>query len=129
LRDRHKPGESLCELDALEQVYMSMAVLRREHPDVSVVSRAVLEFFSEIRPTFGIRSIEFIISRFRSISHGRVDERNLPDALEIYKWLEGSEEVDAAERAAAMIGSIRARYKDTGPQLVRLYDSVPKLRS
>jgi hypothetical protein len=74
---------------AAERLYMGVALVKRHYPDVMRISRAVLRYLRDIRPKYGFRSLEFIVSRFHNIKHGEVTCGNLPPKEEVKEWISG----------------------------------------
>lgn len=74
----------------LEQVYIAVSLIKAKYPDISTISRGVLEFFRDAELIYGIRSLEMVISRLRNVSHGKLTEDNLPlDKIDDFKlWIE-----------------------------------------
>jgi hypothetical protein len=62
----------------LEQVYVGAACIKREFPEVTVVSKRVLEAFSCLTPGTGLRSIRQFVQRFSDVQFGGITSRNIP---------------------------------------------------
>jgi hypothetical protein len=72
------------ELERLENVYSGAALLKRQFPDVTHVSGAVLEVFRVIPPKTPVRKIDRFVKRFDEIQYGKVLTKNLPIGWERY---------------------------------------------
>jgi len=62
----------------LEKVYLGVANLRFEYPDVRKVSKKVLSAFHLIRPATSIRDLSHFVKAFKDIQYGKVLAKNVP---------------------------------------------------
>lgn len=106
----------------IERLYTAISILRRHFPELLIISKNIMEFFINIDPKYGTRSLEFIISKFKNVSHGKLDASNLPDPEDINEWLNKNINkkfiTDLRKRDEKFIS-----YDD---KYVRLYDQPPK---
>ncbi|MCP4713015.1 MAG: AAA family ATPase [Planctomycetes bacterium] len=72
----------------LEQLYMSVSIIKRRYPEILVISKNVLTYFKAISPKHGVRSLEFIISKLKNVNHGKLNVTSLPEKNEIEAWVE-----------------------------------------
>jgi len=71
--------ERMDQLRMVEQVYIGVATVCAAFPDVTKISRKVLEAFSLMNiETIGPRGIRRLVQRFRYVQYGRVMATNLP---------------------------------------------------
>jgi hypothetical protein len=74
-------------LERLENVYAGATLLKREFPDVTHVSEAVLDVFRVIPPGTGVRKIDRFVKRLDEVQYGIVSMKNIPvdwkDYLEV----------------------------------------------
>lgn len=66
-----------------EQIYLGISILKRKYADILSVTKGILYFFHEIKPKFGIRSMEYISEKFNNIQYDEVNDSNLPDYSDI----------------------------------------------
>lgn len=102
----------------IEQLYISVALLKRNHLNLMRVSAGVLEFFKKLKPLSGIRSIDFIVSKIKTIDRGKLNINGLPDVDEIKSFVDGSN--------AQLLQQIINSYKKEGDNtFYRIYERPP----
>lgn len=75
-------GQTRSQLRAVEQIYIGVATIRDSFPDVTKISKKVLDAFALIDfKEFGPRGIRRFVRSFRYVQYGRVMGVNLPE-----KW-------------------------------------------
>jgi len=72
----------------LEQLYMAVSLIKINYPDVLEISEGVLKYFYKLKPEYGIRSIEFVISRLKNVTHGKLTSTNIPNYKDVKDWLD-----------------------------------------
>lgn len=77
--DEAKKRARRAELFELENVYLGVALLRAEYPDVRRVSERVLASFLKLPPGTRVREIRHFVRRFGDIQYGRVASNSLPE--------------------------------------------------
>jgi len=89
------PSDKDTEVRRLETIYLAMALARRRFPDLVQVQRGALEFFRNIIPAFGVRSLEYVLDSLRNVQYGELRMRNLPeDFATIERWCTWEPEED-----------------------------------
>ncbi len=78
--------------ERIQQIYVAVSLVKIHHPDVLIVTKKLLKFFRNITPNYGVRSLEFIITKLRNVSHGKISTTNLPDLEDLHLWLSNSKE-------------------------------------
>ncbi|HSE18458.1 MAG TPA: hypothetical protein VLB46_15500 [Pyrinomonadaceae bacterium] len=66
-------------LGKLEQIYIGVSAIRQLYPDVTRISKKVLEAFSLINPEVGPRGIRRLVRSLEYVQYARVIGSNLPE--------------------------------------------------
>lgn len=63
---------------AVERVYLGVAILKGEFPDVREVSTKVLELFAKLPRRFAVRELRNLVRAFVDVQYGKVHGGNVP---------------------------------------------------
>jgi hypothetical protein len=99
----------------LENVYLGVAILRTQFPDVREISTDVLKAFHAIKPDTSIRQLRQFVKDFVDIKSGEVRRNNIPQQwlaeLGISRIKESShKEVMVTVRGEALSPNVLARF-------------------
>ena len=102
------------ELIKLERLYLSVSLLKNHFPNLLLVSESVLRYLYNVLPTHGVRSIDFVISKFKRISHGKLDEKDLPRFEDIKAWIKNNE-----------VANLMCNVNRESNNYIRVYENPP----
>lgn len=98
----------------LERLYIAVSLLKYHHPGLLLVSDKILQYLYNIIPNHGIRSIDFVISKFQRFNHGKLDIDSKPNEADISTWID--------IHKSCLNKNIKRR---TG-EFIRVYDEPPE---
>jgi len=66
------------EVAAVENVYLGAVLAKLQYPDVSRISKDVLELFRSVPPDNSLRDLRHFIERFTQVQYGQITMQNVP---------------------------------------------------
>jgi hypothetical protein len=101
-------------LAKLERLYITVSLLKYHHPSLLLVSDKILRYLCDIIPNHGIRSIDFVISKFQRFNHGKLDIDSIPKDIDILPWAKIAEsQLDKEENSRTA-------------EFIRVYEEPPE---